>query len=343
MTEERSLPDEGGSQPENRPLDLNRASVDELTGLNGVGEVLARRIIAARPFRSVDDLSRVQGISSALIDQIRSQVMVVEALNELPDEAGQISLTADEPPASTEKEAAFVYPADGEAVEAEPEILPAETYPSEMFSVPEPPARGVENVTFPGTRPEPPGIPATKAAAPDKSTTSPTPAQPTRRTISPSDILWITAGSSLLAILISVFVTLGVLAAINGGLNFIRPAELVQIERRLNSMSANTEIIENEVNNLRSRLGNLEGLSGRVSSVEQIGESLQETVSEAQDNLDELDSQIGAISAGIEEVQEDIKTVQQDALRFNTFLSGLAELLSGVTDSGDESEANPGE
>lgn len=72
MTDERSISDEGGVQHENRPLDLNRASVNELTGLNGVGEILARRIIAARPFRSVDDLSHVQGISSALIKKFHT-------------------------------------------------------------------------------------------------------------------------------------------------------------------------------------------------------------------------------------------------------------------------------
>ncbi|HDR06894.1 MAG TPA: helix-hairpin-helix domain-containing protein, partial [Candidatus Coatesbacteria bacterium] len=43
------------------PLDLNRAPLHELVTLPGIGEVLARRIIAGRPYSSVDELKRVEG------------------------------------------------------------------------------------------------------------------------------------------------------------------------------------------------------------------------------------------------------------------------------------------
>src|SRR5579859_7848132 len=39
------------------PVDVNRASAEELASLDGIGLKLAARIIAARPFTSVDDVA----------------------------------------------------------------------------------------------------------------------------------------------------------------------------------------------------------------------------------------------------------------------------------------------
>lgn len=59
-------------------ININTAAADALEGLPGVGEVTAARIIAFReqngPFRSVDDLIHVQGISDRTIDGFRELV-----------------------------------------------------------------------------------------------------------------------------------------------------------------------------------------------------------------------------------------------------------------------------
>ena len=56
-------------------IDINSASADELTSLNGVGEATAKKIIAGRPYASVDDLAKA-GVSKSTITKIRSQVTV---------------------------------------------------------------------------------------------------------------------------------------------------------------------------------------------------------------------------------------------------------------------------
>ncbi|HIE57760.1 MAG TPA: helix-hairpin-helix domain-containing protein, partial [Anaerolineales bacterium] len=50
------------SQNEYPLIDINTANEETLTQLTGVGPQLAKRIAEARPFFSVDDLTRVRGI-----------------------------------------------------------------------------------------------------------------------------------------------------------------------------------------------------------------------------------------------------------------------------------------
>jgi endonuclease YncB( thermonuclease family)/predicted flap endonuclease-1-like 5' DNA nuclease len=52
-------------------IDINTATEKELTTVPGIGHVMAARIIAARPFRSADDLRRISGIGDKKYAQIR--------------------------------------------------------------------------------------------------------------------------------------------------------------------------------------------------------------------------------------------------------------------------------
>jgi competence protein ComEA len=52
-------------------IDINTATEKELTTVPGIGHVMAARIIAARPFRSANDLKRVSGIGEKKYAQIR--------------------------------------------------------------------------------------------------------------------------------------------------------------------------------------------------------------------------------------------------------------------------------
>lgn len=56
------------------PVDLATASEDELASLPGIGPELARRIAAARPLRTVEDLLRVDGIGPVRLAAMRSRV-----------------------------------------------------------------------------------------------------------------------------------------------------------------------------------------------------------------------------------------------------------------------------
>ncbi len=77
------------------PVDLNRATAQELDALPGIGPVLAGRIVAHRarvgPFRSREDLFAVQGIGPKLFARLAPLVSV--------QAPGPAAPTPDAPPA----------------------------------------------------------------------------------------------------------------------------------------------------------------------------------------------------------------------------------------------------
>lgn len=70
---------EGGvfsSLSEENPMDLNQASIEELKQLRGVGDVMAKRIIAGRPYVKIEDLLKTNGIGAKTLEKIQPYVKV---------------------------------------------------------------------------------------------------------------------------------------------------------------------------------------------------------------------------------------------------------------------------
>ena len=57
-------------------LNLNTATEKELQTLKGIGPVLAARIIAGRPYKTINDLLKVKGIGPKRLEKIRPYVVV---------------------------------------------------------------------------------------------------------------------------------------------------------------------------------------------------------------------------------------------------------------------------
>lgn len=64
-------------------VDVNRATWIEWAQLDGIGETLAKRIVADRqengPFQSVEDLRRVKGIGAKTLDKMRPHLTFASA------------------------------------------------------------------------------------------------------------------------------------------------------------------------------------------------------------------------------------------------------------------------
>ncbi len=82
-------------------VDLNTASDKELESIKGVGPATAKKIVAGRPYKSVDELSKA-GLSAKQVEAIKPFVTVGSAA---PAPAAPVKAAATTPPAKPAAEA----------------------------------------------------------------------------------------------------------------------------------------------------------------------------------------------------------------------------------------------
>ncbi len=74
---------QGKKQPPPKPLDLNSATLEQLQQLPGIGPTTAKAIVRFReksgPFRRVEDLLVIRGITKARLEKLRPYVTVSPA------------------------------------------------------------------------------------------------------------------------------------------------------------------------------------------------------------------------------------------------------------------------
>ena len=65
-------------------VNINTATVEELQTLPGIGPAKARLIVAHRPYQSVDDLAKLQGIGRKLTSDLRPLIKIDGKTERLP-------------------------------------------------------------------------------------------------------------------------------------------------------------------------------------------------------------------------------------------------------------------
>lgn len=77
------------------PIDLNAAKKNELMQLNGIGDVIAQRIIdyrlAGNHFYSIEDIKNIKGIGNSIYDKIKDNICV--DIQDLPPQITQEAVT----------------------------------------------------------------------------------------------------------------------------------------------------------------------------------------------------------------------------------------------------------
>jgi competence protein ComEA len=63
-------------EPTFKKIDINKADKAELMSIKGIGDKRADLIIAYRPYKTIWDLSKINGISEDFVENIREEVYV---------------------------------------------------------------------------------------------------------------------------------------------------------------------------------------------------------------------------------------------------------------------------
>jgi DNA uptake protein ComE-like DNA-binding protein len=74
-----TLFDQERNLPRSHTFDLNAASMADLVGVPGIDAPLARALVSAAPFASIDDTARVPGMTPAVVDRLRAMKAAMDA------------------------------------------------------------------------------------------------------------------------------------------------------------------------------------------------------------------------------------------------------------------------
>ena len=105
-----------------KKIDLNNATQTELETLKGIGPALAAKIIAARPFKSVDDLKNVSGIGESTFADLKDLVTVHAVKAAQATETGTTAASAKSTETVEAAELVNINTADKAALETLPGV-----------------------------------------------------------------------------------------------------------------------------------------------------------------------------------------------------------------------------
>ncbi len=290
-------------------VDLNRATVEELQAISGIGPTLAERITTYRetvhPFEEPVEITAVPGISEktyrAIADHLTVAPVEPLSVSEEPSEEERALEIDVEPPKSTEVMAllpAELSPEEKAAPEAEEE-------PSEAIS---PPEELAQEKRVPEPQAEAPEIPPPQVA--------PVPAPPAPRR---SGLAWL--WSALLGGLLGMIFTLLVLSGINGSLDVSHSPAVLQVKDQMSGLATEMDSLRGEIGGLRQRLDELGGLTARM-------EQAESAVDDLRGEMATLEEQAGALEEKADAIVEDLAAIEAQTQQMGTFFQRLQALLS---------------
>lgn len=160
------------------------------------------------------------------------------------------------------------------------------------------------------------GAPPPVETAPRRERPSPAPRPPYTRL----ETLWLVAGSAVASFLLSMILTLAILGGINGTLNFGRHQTVRQLETQVATVQQTLDSTTGSLESVSRRLEALEGLSGRMNTVE-------EQVSALSAEMDQALANVQSMQTALDSLEQETQALSQQVGRFDAFLEGLRQLL----------------
>ena len=149
---------------------------------------------------------------------------------------------------------------------------------------------------------------------------------PSRKTLSRAETLWLVFGVGFIAILLSVITTLVIMAGINNTLDFNRLETIQTIDSILTDLERQLIDLTADLDSIDRRVQPLEGLSGRMMSVE--GE-----LGSVQADVDEALFTVGTMQTELEFILTETTRLSEQVVQFDNFLVGLEELMRAISDT----------
>jgi predicted flap endonuclease-1-like 5' DNA nuclease len=300
---------------EDELLQVNPNTADEQTlrQLPGIGPALAKRILDARPFVDVEDMLRIPGLGKLNIERIRPYLVfsLDESQGHPPPakEAEQVaeSLVVDEMTPAMPLEGG----GEDEAIR-EQRAHPEEIEKKELISEKE----------------------AQEQKRPHKETFAARLPRLREKPFNRAEMLWLMAGVGALAMIFAVLINLAILAGINGTLDFNRLSAVQQLEANLDQLTGNLATLNSDLDLLDQRVKPLEGLSGRMTIVEEQVGTLQDDMTQALNTVEGMQTELQRLSDETTRLSGRVNV-------FDSFLEGLNRLLGELFASASP-EGSPG-
>jgi uncharacterized protein YoxC len=131
---------------------------------------------------------------------------------------------------------------------------------------------------------------------------------------------WMIVGTAVVCVIVSVLLSLGILAGINRTLRFGQSSVVRQLTNDLAAMQADLDGISLRIEAIDRRLQAVEGISGRVKTIEGEFTSLQDEVTQSLGQMEE-------VRALADDLAQEVEMLAKRVVRFDAFLDGLQELL----------------
>lgn len=138
------------------------------------------------------------------------------------------------------------------------------------------------------------------------------------------ETVWVALGASAASLVLSIVLTLAILAGINGTLDMGRNAAVRQLRADLDQAQASLADASANLDSLAGRLQALQGLSGRMTTVE-------EEVNAMQGEIDEATRSVEGMQSALADLRSTTDELAGRADAFDAFLEGLRRLLGSDT------------
>ncbi len=302
-----------------QPVNINTADMLVLATLPGISMKLAERIVAHRQeqglFGDVADLTAVSGISARMVAQMADRI-VVQAPAEAPADA--VDTTADvvdttSIPSQAEETAASDTVVPDERPLAEPEEpLTAtgqdepEVTPIRITAVPEMAAPKQETQPF------------RAAAPPAAAVITPAPV-PRQRSGMVGSII-----AAVFGAILGTTLTLSILYGFNETLQYASSAQAGERQRQLETELLTLQQSQQQLQN------DLEAVNSQIEALTATQEDTAVAAATTQANLEALQAAAADLQSKADDLNTRLETVAASAEDFDTFLTGLRDLLVNV-------------